>query len=93
MRARPTELGDDSPLPENPDDLDLGVPSHLITTRVDVRAALDRKRAAMAAHPSQIPADSFFLAMPDEIYAMAFGTEWFTRRGAAPGTAETSLPL
>jgi hypothetical protein len=47
----------------------------------------------MAAHPSQIPDDSFFLAMPDEIYAMAFGTEWFTRRGAAPGTAETSLPL
>jgi LmbE family N-acetylglucosaminyl deacetylase len=93
MRARPVELGDDNPLPEDPDDLDLGVPSHLITTRVDVRATLDRKRAAMAAHPSQIPADSFFLAMPEEIYAMAFGTEWFTRRGAAPGTAETSLPL
>ncbi len=92
MKARPAEL-DDSPLPDDPDDLNLGVPGHLITTRVDITAVIDRKRAAMRAHASQIPADSFFLQLPDEAYAMAFGTEWFTRRGAAPGTAETALPL
>lgn len=93
MKARPTELGDDSPLPDDPDDLNLGVAGHLITTRVDITSVIERKRAAMRAHASQIPADSFFLRMPDEAYAMAFGMEWFTRRGAEPGTAETSLPL
>ena len=93
MRARPDDLGDDSPLPEDPDDLNLGVPGHLITTRVDVTSVIERKRAAMRAHGSQIPEDSFFLRMPEDAYAMAFGTEWFTRRGAAPGIAETALPL
>ncbi|MEI8336879.1 MAG: PIG-L family deacetylase [Actinomycetes bacterium] len=93
MKARPDDLIEDSPLPENPEDLNLGVASHLITTRVDVTSVVDRKRAAMAAHASQIPEDSFFLNMPVEIYALAFGTEWFTRRGAPVGTAETSLPL
>jgi hypothetical protein len=28
---------------------------------------------------------SFFLQMPDEVFAEAFGTEWFIERGAAPG--------
>ena len=93
MKARPDDLIEDSPLPENPEDLNLGVASHLITTRIDVTSVVDRKRAAMAAHASQIPEDSFFLNMPVEIYALAFGTEWFTRRGAPVGTAETSLPL
>ncbi|MFM7061155.1 MAG: PIG-L family deacetylase [Actinomycetes bacterium] len=92
MKARPAELGD-GPLPEDPDDLNLGVAGHLITTRVDITSVIERKRAAMRAHASQIPADSFFLQLADDAYAMAFGTEWFTRRGAAPGTEETFLPL
>jgi LmbE family N-acetylglucosaminyl deacetylase len=93
MKSRPEELGDGGPLPENPDDLNLGVAGELITTRVDVSSVLERKRAAMRAHASQIPADSFFLQMPDEAYALAFGTEWFTRRGVPVGTVETALPL
>ena len=93
MRARPVELGADSPLPDDPDDLNLGVAGHLITTRIDITPVIERKRAAMRAHASQIPADSFFLTLPDDAYAMAFGTEWFTRRGAPAGTAETALPL
>ena len=93
MRARPADLIEDSPLPENPEDLNLGVASHLITTRVDVTSVVARKRAAMAAHASQIPEDSFFLNMPDEIYGLVFGTEWFTRRDAPEGTTETALPL
>jgi hypothetical protein len=28
------------------------------------------------AHASQINDESFFLAMPDDLFAMAFGTEW-----------------
>ena len=60
--------GVDAPDPEA---IDLGVPEASITTAVDVAAALDRKRAAMAAHPSQIPADSFFLSIDDEAFRRA----------------------
>ncbi|MBT5849975.1 MAG: GlcNAc-PI de-N-acetylase, partial [Acidimicrobiaceae bacterium] len=35
-----------------------------------------------AAHHSQIDEDTFFLMLPDEAFATAFGTEWFVRRGA-----------
>jgi len=47
----------------------------------------------MAAHRSQIGPDSFFFKMPPEVFAAAFGTEWFIalerRRddGAAFGTS------
>ncbi|MEC9395863.1 MAG: PIG-L family deacetylase [Actinomycetota bacterium] len=54
-----------------------GMPDADITHGVDVRSVLDRKRAAMRAHASQIPEDSFFLAMPDEAFALAFGREWY----------------
>ena len=66
-------------------------PGELITTRVDVRPYLATKRAALALHSSQVDEASFFLSMPDEIFAAAFGTEWFIRRDAPPGTAETWL--
>jgi LmbE family N-acetylglucosaminyl deacetylase len=69
----------------------LGVPETLITTTVDVRPFTDRKRAAMAAHASQIGPESFFLTMTDEAFAAAFGWEWFIRRGAPAGTRESSL--
>jgi len=82
---------------ELPGDLDpdefenFGVTEDRITTAVDVSEHLDTKRAAMAAHASQISETSFFLAMPAEFFQRAFGTEWYIRRGAAPGTSETSL--
>ncbi len=43
-----------------------------------------QKRAAMACHRSQISDTSFFLAMPDEIFALAFSTERFIERGVEP---------
>ena len=71
--------GDDVP---NPTELDtFGRPESLITTTVDVRDYVVQKRASMAAHASQISETSFFLAMPDEPFAEAFGHEWFSRRG------------
>jgi LmbE family N-acetylglucosaminyl deacetylase len=73
----------------DPDELDLGVPEARITTTVDVTAALDRKRAAMAAHPSQISDESFFLALPPEAFAMVFGTEWFIRLDETPTEPES----
>jgi hypothetical protein len=37
----------------------------------------------MRAHASQIAPDTFFLAMPEEIFAAAFGQEWFVDPTAA----------
>jgi LmbE family N-acetylglucosaminyl deacetylase len=68
-----------------------GTPEDLITTSVDVSAYLERKRQAMAAHASQISETSFFLAMPPDMFAMAWGTEWFVLRGATPGIHEHEL--
>jgi LmbE family N-acetylglucosaminyl deacetylase len=70
-------------------DFNLGVPESEITTRVDVSAYVDVKRASMRAHASQIGEQSFFLAMPDEAFVMAFGQEWFVHHGVDPKTPET----
>jgi LmbE family N-acetylglucosaminyl deacetylase len=59
-----------------------GSPESVITHAVDVRDFLDQKRRSMAAHESQIAPDSFFLAMPDEPFALTWGTEWFIEHGA-----------
>lgn len=74
--------------PELLDDEDAGIddtfgsPEDVITHAIDVRAFLDQKRAAMAAHASQIAEESFFLSMPPEAFTVAFGTEWYIERGA-----------
>ncbi|MBM3658347.1 MAG: GlcNAc-PI de-N-acetylase [Actinobacteria bacterium] len=78
-------------LPDPEEWADHFTPSALITTRVDVSDRLDQKRAALRAHGSQIGETSFFLSMPDEVFALAFGTEWFIRRNAPEGTRETWL--
>jgi LmbE family N-acetylglucosaminyl deacetylase len=65
----------------DPEEMNLGVAEALLTTAVDVTPWIDRKRASMRAHASQITEQSFFLAMPDEAFVQAFGTEWYIRRG------------
>jgi LmbE family N-acetylglucosaminyl deacetylase len=75
--------------PELPDDF--GTPEAELTTAVDVRKYAVEKRAAMRAHASQISEQSFFLAMSDEMFAHAFGTEWFIRVGVEPGIHEDDL--
>ena len=75
----------------NPDDLELGVPEAVITTRVDVTEFVGAKRAAMAAHASQIDENSFFLQMPPEMFSRAFGYEWFIHKGEPPGIHEAGL--
>jgi LmbE family N-acetylglucosaminyl deacetylase len=62
-------------------DKSFGTEESLITHAVDVQQHIAQKRAAMAAHASQIPADSFFLGMPDDAFARAFGTEWYIEHG------------
>ena len=71
-----------------------GKPEAEITHRVDVSHFADVKRAAMKAHASQIPETSFFLKLPDEVFARAFGTEWYIEHGhprAEPDPFGTSL--
>jgi LmbE family N-acetylglucosaminyl deacetylase len=85
MQEVPAEEG----APELGDDF--GSPTSMITTRVDVAEWTGLKRTAMRAHASQIPPESFFLAMPDDVFARAFGTEWFIRRGAPSSLREDDL--
>jgi LmbE family N-acetylglucosaminyl deacetylase len=59
----------------------IGVPSVMVTTTVDVRGVLERKRAAMAAHASQIPETTSALQLGLEQFAAVYGWEWFVRRG------------
>ena len=75
----------------DPEDMDLGMPESALTTKVDVADFVDAKRAAMAAHASQIDENSFFMQMPLEVFRRAFGYEWFIHKGAKPGIRETSL--
>ena len=94
---RVIEAGVDSgaiPADEVPDvteDSTFGRPEAVITTTVDVRDQLATKRASMAAHASQISETSFFLAMPDEAFAAAFGWEWFIRRDVPDGHRDDDL--
>jgi LmbE family N-acetylglucosaminyl deacetylase len=86
------ERGVDMPGDIDPGEFDgLGVSEDRITTAVDVRPWLARKRAAMAAHASQISETSVFLTMAPEMFEAGFGHEWFILCGAPPGTVETDL--
>ena len=78
-------------IPDVTEDEQFGKPESEITAAVDVSPYLERKRQAMRAHASQISEHSFFLAMPDEAFGYAFGTEWFIRDGQGPGITETDL--
>jgi len=71
----------------------LGIPDEEITTVVDVRDLVDRKRAAFAAHISQNDPKSPLQTMQEQIYVAAFGTERFVlARGSLDGQRpETSL--
>ena len=61
----------------------MGEPADRLTTEVDVTRWLDHKRRAMSAHASQISEESFFLAMPPDVFSMVWG---------ASGTSGSVLP-
>ena len=63
----------------------MGTPEAELTLGVDVSDYVDRKRASIAAHRSQVTDSSFFLQMPTEMFAQAFGREWYVEHGRAPG--------
>jgi LmbE family N-acetylglucosaminyl deacetylase len=62
----------------------MGMPEAELTLAVDVTGHLQAKRNAMRCHASQIVDTSFFLQMPDEAFASAFGTEWFIEHDRTP---------
>lgn len=74
----------------------MGEPSERITTELDVTPWLSTKQDAMRAHASQIGEDSFFLSMPDDMFARVWGQEWFIRvrpepEGLGDGVREGGL--
>jgi LmbE family N-acetylglucosaminyl deacetylase len=74
-----------------------------ITHTVDAGPVLAAKRASMAAHatqttgaPESVRTLAVFLGLPEEIFALAFASEWFvlvtTSTGVAPGSPEDLFP-
>lgn len=59
----------------------LGLSTVEIDTAVDVRPVLDAKRAAMAAHASQLPESSSPMRLAGAGFAEVYGVEWYRRRG------------
>jgi N-acetyl-1-D-myo-inositol-2-amino-2-deoxy-alpha-D-glucopyranoside deacetylase len=66
-----------------------GTPDELVTTRIDVSDYVDQKREAFGAHVSQNDPNSWFTTMADQIYRLAFGTEYYQ---LARGKAGSELP-
>ena len=62
----------------------MGTPESEITLGVDVTGFIAQKRAALKAHRSQVSDQSFFLQMPPEMFAHAFGREWFIEHDRPP---------
>ncbi len=56
---------------------EMGKPESEITHRVDVVDFVEQKRASMRAHASQMAPDHFLLAMPDPMFAMGLGVEFY----------------
>jgi LmbE family N-acetylglucosaminyl deacetylase len=59
----------------------IGTPTVAVTNTVDVRDVLETKRAAMAAHASQIPETASALQLPVDRFAAVYGWEWYVRHG------------
>lgn len=62
----------------------MGTPEVELTLAVDVSGYLDSKREALRCHRSQITDSSFFIEMPDEVFAASFGIEWYIEHGVRP---------
>jgi len=59
----------------------MGEPESAISHRVDVGEWCESKLRAISCHDSQVTDVSYFRTMPPDIFRLAFGVEWFIRRG------------
>ena len=66
---------------ELPDVIDIGLEEHHLTHTADVSSVAVRKREALRHHRSQVADDHWFLAMPEDRFVAAMGTEWFRAHG------------
>jgi LmbE family N-acetylglucosaminyl deacetylase len=85
--AAPPELQFDPNGPMD-DGNPFGTPEAEIHVAVDVSPYVDLKREAVACHASQTTDIGMFLAMPLDIFARAFSTEWYIEPGAPAGLHE-----
>jgi LmbE family N-acetylglucosaminyl deacetylase len=70
-----------------------------ITHKVNVRRYARQKKAALAAHRSQVTGGEgprtarILLALPRPLFALVCGTEWFIESGAVPRRSPLSDPV
>jgi LmbE family N-acetylglucosaminyl deacetylase len=83
LRARGVEMPDDSEI-DKETLRQIEESEKRITTDVDIRPVLDRKRAALLAHASQIR-ESWFSKIPPELAVEVFGHETFIRASDRTG--------
>jgi len=85
-----------------PDTSQWYTPHSQLTHAVDVSEVLDRKRASMAAHATQASSESadsvrtlaVFISLPEDIFAIAFATEWFAAHKEIPASfADLFVPV
>jgi LmbE family N-acetylglucosaminyl deacetylase len=65
----------------------VGLPTVFVSTTVDVRTVLSQKKAAIAAHASQVDSTSSVMMLSDDSFCNVYGYEWFVRTGP-PGVIE-----
>ncbi|MFD1532532.1 PIG-L family deacetylase [Pseudonocardia aurantiaca] len=63
--------------PPSFDEPTFGKPEAEITHRVDAVDFVEQKKASMRAHASQMAPDHFLIAMPDPLFAMGMGVEFY----------------
>jgi len=80
LRAR----GLASPFGEGDEPDGFGTDDDAVTARVDVRAHVATKLAAMRAHASQVGDDSFFMNIPDDLVEAFLGVEEFILEDGTP---------
>jgi LmbE family N-acetylglucosaminyl deacetylase len=66
-----------------------GKPEAQITHKVDVVDVVERKRASMRAHASQMGPDHPLLAMPDPMFLVGLGVEFYI---VAPPVSPAAAP-
>jgi LmbE family N-acetylglucosaminyl deacetylase len=64
---------------------EIGVPDALVTTRIDTADYVERKRAALACHRSQLPPEHFLMRMPMDLARRLWACEFYSREAGAPG--------
>jgi len=75
MRGMAEQEGREYKAPEGIEEM--GKPEAEITHRVEAVDFAEQKRASMRVHASQMAPDHFLLSMPDPVFAMGLGTEFY----------------